>query len=291
MPLNSLIGSLIDSHVHLDHSRYAEDREAVLDRAWAAGVRGLLSIGIGDGPATMHQALELARTYRDRPDTPRIWASAGIHPQEAALGDQQAFDALNQLLSQPEVIACGEIGLDYYHEENPPVEVQQRVFRQQMEIAAARRQPILIHCRPGSSIPSSPDANAWADTLALLDEHWRPTGLGGVLHCFTGEPEHARRALDFGFLISFAGNLTYPSAAPLREIARTLPIANLLVETDGPFLAPVPDRGKRNEPAFVVRTAARLAELHGIEPAELAAQTSENFGRLFHTTEGPPDPR
>jgi len=280
---------LIDSHVHLDHSRYTADREAVLDRAWAAGVRGLLSIGIGDGPATMHQALDLARAYRDRPHTPKIWASAGIHPQDAALVDQAALDALDELLAQPEVIACGEIGLDYYHEENPPVEVQQRVFRRQMEVAAARRQPILIHCRPGAAIGDG--ADAWADTLALLEEHWRPTGLGGVLHCFTGEPEHARRALDLGFLISFAGNLTYPSAAPLREIARTLPLTSLLVETDAPFLAPVPDRGKRNEPAFVTRTAARLAELHGIEPEGMAAQTTENFARFFHTAEGAADPR
>jgi TatD DNase family protein len=119
----------------------------------------------------------------------------------------------------------------------------------------------------------------------MLEEHWRPTGLAGVLHCFTGEPEHSRRALDLGFLISFAGNLTYPSAAPLREIARTLPLASLLVETDGPFLAPVPDRGKRNEPAFVTRIAAQLATLHGITADELAAKTSENFGRLFHGAE------
>jgi TatD DNase family protein len=274
---------LIDSHVHLDHSRYTEDREAVLDRAWAAGVRGMLSIGIGDGPATMHQALDLARAYRDRPQTPKIWASAGIHPQDAALVDQASLDALDRLLAEPEVIACGEIGLDYYHAENPPVAVQQRVFREQMEVAAARSQPILIHCRPGTAIGDG--ADAWADTLAMLDEHWRPTALGGVLHCFTGEAEHARRALDLGFLISFAGNVTYPSAASLREIARTLPLTSLLVETDAPFLAPVPDRGKRNEPAFVARTAAQLAALHGIEAEQMAQVTGENFTRFFHTAE------
>ena len=277
---------LVDSHVHLDHSRYDEDREAVLDRAWAAGVRTLLSIGIGDGPATMHQALELARRYRNRPDAPKIYASAGIHPQEAALGDQSALDQLNALLGEPEVIACGEIGLDYYHAENPPRAVQQRVFSQQMEVAAARKQPILIHCRPGTALGEGMDA--WADTLEQLEAEWRPTGLGGVLHCFTGEPEHARRALDLGFLISFAGNLTYPSAAPLREIARTLPLGSLLVETDGPFLAPVPDRGKRNEPAFVVRTAAQLAEVRGLATLELAEVTSANFTRFFHRTEVTP---
>ncbi len=277
---------LVDSHVHLDHSRYDEDREAVLDRAWQAGVRALLSIGIGDGPATMHQALDLARAYRDRPDTPRIYASAGIHPQEAALADQPALDQLNALLAEPEVIACGEIGLDYYHADNPPRAVQQRVFTQQMEIAAARRQPVLIHCRPGTALGEGLDA--WADTLDQLEAEWRPTGLGGVLHCFTGEPEHARKALDLGFLISFAGNLTYPSAAPLREIARTLPLESLLVETDAPFLAPVPDRGKRNEPAFVVRTAAQLAEVRGLAAEELAEATSANFSRFFHRTEVTP---
>lgn len=286
---NSLMDGLIDSHVHLDHSRYDEDREAVLDRAWAAGVRGLLSIGIGDGPATMHQALDLARAYADRPNTPKIWASAGIHPQEAALSDADALASLDQLLTQPEVIACGEIGLDYYHDDNPPRDVQTRVFREQMEIAAARRLPILIHCRPGAA--AGQDADAWSDTLTLLEEHWRPTGLGGVLHCFTGEPDHARRALDLGFLVSFAGNLTYPSAAPLRAIAQTLPLASLLVETDAPFLAPVPDRGKRNEPAFVARTAAQLAQLHGIEAAELGDATGRNFTRFFHVTVTPADPR
>jgi TatD DNase family protein len=248
----------------------------------------MLSIGIGDGPATMHQALDLARAYRGRPRTPQLWASAGIHPQEAAAADLAALDQLDQLLAQPEVIACGEIGLDYYHAENPSAEIQQRVFCQQIELAAAHRLPILIHCRPGAA--AGPEADAWADTLMLLEQHWRPTGLSGVLHCFTGEPAHARRALDLGFLISFAGNLTYPSAAPLRQIARTLPLASLLVETDAPFLAPVPDRGKRNEPAFVLRTAAQLAELHAIDLEQLARQTSENFARFFHVTEVAADP-
>ena len=283
-----LSGALTDSHIHLDHTRYDEDREAVLDRAWAAGVRGMLAVGIGDGPSTMHQALDLARAYCRRPETPRIWASAGVHPQEAALADRAALEMLDGLLSQPEVIACGEIGLDYYHDENPAREVQRRVFSQQMEVAASRGRPVLIHCRPGMA--AGPDADAWADTLALLEAEWRPTGLGGVLHCFTGEPEHARRALDLGFLISFAGNLTYPSAALLRETARSVPLTSLLVETDGPFLAPVPDRGKRNEPAFVARTVARLAESRGMEIAELAAETSKNFHRFFHTAEFRPDP-
>ncbi|HEY0785483.1 MAG TPA: TatD family hydrolase, partial [Acidobacteriaceae bacterium] len=134
-------------------------------------------------------------------------------------------------------------------------------------------------------------ADAWEDTLAMLEERWAPTGLRGVLHCFTGEPGHARRALDMGFLVSFAGNLTYPSASGLREIARVTPLESLLVETDAPFLAPVPDRGKRNEPAFVARTASLLGELHGVEGAEVAARTGENFAGLFRRTAASAAPR
>jgi TatD DNase family protein len=262
----------------------------------------MLSIGIGDGPETMHQALDLARQYRDRPETPRIWASAGIHPQEAAQADpdraasssesgdefrKDSLATLDALLGEPEVIACGEIGLDYYHDDNPPREVQQRVFAAQMDIAAAHKLPILIHCRPGTAIRSADglEANAWTDTLDQIEAQWSRTGLGGVLHCFTGKPEHARRALDLGFMISFAGNVTYPSASGLREIARVLPLDRMLVETDAPFLAPVPERGKRNEPAMITRTAAQLSALHGISPEELAERTTANFLRFFHVAE------
>ena len=279
---------LVDSHAHLDHSRFTEDLDLVLARAWEAGVRTILSIGIGDGPSSMDGALKLAREYRGKPMTPRIFATVGVHPQEAAQCDALALGNLDALLEESEVLACGEIGLDFYHAENPPVDVQREAFRAQMELAAAHGKPVVIHCRPGEAF--GPEADAWEQTLAMLEEHWRPTGLGGVLHCFSGERAQAERALALGFMISFAGNLTYPSAGGLRDVAAAVPLDRLLVETDCPFLAPAPERGKRNEPAFMVRTAAVLAGLRGISPEELARQTSENFARFFHVADMAEEP-
>lgn len=271
---------LVDSHAHLDHSRFAEDRDLLLARAWQAGVRAILSIGIGDGPSSMDGALMLARAYKSKPLTPRVFATAGVHPQEAAQCDTLALANLDALLDEPEVLACGEIGLDFYHEENPPIDVQREAFRAQMELAASHAKPIVIHCRPGAAFGSEQDA--WEQTLAILEQHWQPSGLGGILHCFSGDRAQADRALALGFLISFAGNLTYPSAGALRDVASAIPADCLLVETDCPFLAPAPDRGKRNEPAFVARTAEVLARLRGISVEALGAQTTENFYRLFH---------
>jgi TatD DNase family protein len=265
---------LTDSHAHLDSPRYAEDREALLDRAWAAGVRTILSIGIGEGPDTMHQALDLCRQYKDRPVTPKIFASAGVHPHEAQLADESAYTKLDHLLQQPEVIACGEIGLDYFYDHSPR-ETQQQVFRRQMEIAAIHKQPIIIHCRPSDN-----STNAW-DDIDMIEEQWKPTGLGGILHCFTGEWNHARRALDAGFLISFAGNITFPKAQPIRDAAVQVPLDRILVETDAPFLAPIPNRGKRNEPAWVREVAVKLAEVRQIDPETAASRTTENFHRFF----------
>ncbi len=276
---------LIDSHAHLDHIRFAEDRDLVLARAWEAGVRTILSIGIGDGPSSMDGALKLAREYRGKPRTPRIFATAGVHPQEAAQCDALALANLDALLDEAEVLALGEVGLDFYHAENPPVEVQREAFQAQMELARRHAKPIVIHCRPGEAF--GPEADAWEQTLAMLEEHWGAStdgkaGLGGILHCFSGDQAQAERALALGFMISFAGNVTYPSAGALREVARALPADRLLVETDCPFLAPMPQRGKRNEPALVTRTAEVLAGARGIPPEELARQTSENFCRFFH---------
>ena len=266
---------LVDSHAHLDSERYALDREALLMRAWDAGVRTILSIGIGDGPPTMHRALDIAREYSGRAGVPRIVASAGIHPHEAKLADDAAYEQLDRLLQQPEVVAAGEIGLDYYYD-NSPRDVQQAAFIRQMEIAAARRKPIIIHCRPSEN-----STNAWDETLTLIEQRWAATGLGGILHCFTGEWDHARRALDCGFLISFAGNITYPKSVSIRDVAAKVPLDRMLVETDAPFLAPVPNRGKRNEPAWVREVAAKVAELRGIEAEEVASRTTENFTTFF----------
>jgi TatD DNase family protein len=266
---------LVDSHAHLDSPRYVDDRDALLRRAWAAGVGTVLAIGIGEGPDTMHQALEISRQYKGQPETPEILASAGIHPHEASLATEAAYAKLDQLLQEPEVIACGEIGLDYFYDHSPR-ETQQTVFRRQMEIAASRKRRIIIHCRPSEN-----SVNAWDDTLDILEAEWKPTGLGGILHCFTGEWEHARRALDADFLISFAGNITFPKAQPIRDVAARVPFDRVLVETDAPFLAPIPNRGRRNEPAWVREVAAKLAEVLEVDPEAVSSHTTENFHRFF----------
>jgi TatD DNase family protein len=267
---------LIDSHAHLDSPRYASDREAMLGRAWEAGVGAVLSIGIGEGPAEMHQALDLCRQFNGRPGLPRLYASAGIYPHSTIAADDKVFGKLDALLAEPEVIACGEIGLDYYHE-GAPRDVQRQGLIRQLEIAAARKRPILIHCRG-----TNESTDAWDDLFLVLEEHWRPTGLGGVMHCFGAGWEQARRSLDMGFLVSFAGNLTYPKAQPLRDVAARMPLDGVLIETDAPWLAPAALRGQRNEPAYVVQTGRTLAGLRNVSEAEIAAATTKNFNRLFH---------
>jgi TatD DNase family protein len=247
----------------------------MLQRSWESGVRTILSIGIGDGPGTMHQALELAKLYAGRPGIPHILASAGIHPHEAQLADEAAYQKLDLLLDAPEVVAAGEIGLDYFYDHSPR-EQQRTVFLRQMEIAAAHKRPIIIHCRP-----SQESSNAWDDTLEILEQNWRPTGLTGILHCFTGEWGHARRALDMGFFISFAGNITFPKAEGIRSVANEVPLDQILIETDAPFLAPAPYRGKRNEPAWLSEVAARLASLRGVESEQIALNTANNFSRFL----------
>jgi TatD DNase family protein len=270
---------LIDSHAHLDSERYAEDRAAMLGRAYEAGVRTVLAIGIGEHASGMDGALAICREFNGQPKMPRLYASAGVYPHNTHEIDAAVLAKLDTLLAEPEVIACGEIGLDYYHE-GAAHDVQREGLIKQLEIAAARKRPILIHCRPtGDGVNGTMDA--WDDLFAVLEAHRRPTGLGGVMHCFGAGWEQARRSLDLGFLISFAGNLTYPKAQPLRDVAARLPLDSVLVETDAPWLAPAPDRGKRNEPAFVVRTAQTLAGLLGVEEEEIAAATTKNFQRLF----------
>lgn len=271
---------LIDSHAHLDSPRYADDREAMLVRARQAGVGVVLSIGIGEGPAEMHQALEICRDFNARrgagANLPKLYASAGIYPHNTPEADAAALAKLDSLLAEPEVIACGEIGLDYYHE-GAPRDAQRAGLICQLEIAAARKRPILIHCRG-----TNESADAWDDVFLVLEEYWRRTGLGGIMHCFGGGWGQARRSLDLGFLVSFAGNLTYPKAQPLRDVAARIPLDGILVETDAPWLAPAPHRGKRNEPALVVQTAQVVAGLVNVTPNEIADATTANFCRLFH---------
>ena len=275
---------LVDSHAHLDMYS-AEELSGVLARAYQTDVRTILVIGIGDGPHQMHCALDIAESTQS-PGTPAVFATAGIHPQEAAHATPEALASLTKLAVHPRCIAVGEIGLDYYHVENPEIPLQQAAFIAQLRVAAVTRKPIVIHCRTSElATPAAKEkfgpADAWEDLLALLDEHWRPTGLPGIMHCFSGTIDHARRSLDLGFFISFAGNLTYPAAKGIREAAALVPLDRILVETDAPFLAPIPRRGQPNEPAYVAHTAAALAKLRGITLDELATLTTANFHTVF----------
>jgi len=250
---------LADSHTHLEFPQFDEDREQVFERAWAGGVRHLVAIGSASGPDRLRVGLEMAEG-RDW-----VFPTIGIHPHEARLATDDHFDELARLAADPRVIAVGEIGLDYHYDHSPR-DVQESVFRRQLELAEASRLPIIIHCR-----------EAWLDCLRILDEQWKRTGLGGIFHCFSGSFEDARRGLDAGFYISFAGNLTFPKAVDLRDVAARIPRDRLLIETDCPFLAPVPQRGKRNEPAFVRFVAEQLGAIWGVSVPEAAAATTRNF--------------
>jgi TatD DNase family protein len=254
---------LIDSHAHIDFPQFADDRDAMLDRARAAGVNTLLAIGTGPGPEKLDAALPFAEQHD------WIYTSVGIHPHEAKEVTREHLDQLAKLARHPKVIAWGEIGLDYFYDHSPR-DVQARVFRDQMALAQAAKLPIIIHCR-----------DAWSDCLDQLDREWRATGLGGILHCFSSTVEDAKRGLDMGFLISFAGNSTYPKAQNLRDVAKALPVEDILIETDAPYLAPQAYRGKRNEPAYVAEVARTLGSVRNLAPDEMAQATAENFRRFF----------
>jgi TatD DNase family protein len=277
---------LIDSHCHLDF--YDADLTDVLARATSAGVSTLLAIGIGEGPDTMDRALKIARSA---PASTKIYATAGIHPSEAHKVTPDALEKLANLADDPLCLAIGEIGLDYYHVENPDIPTQQAAFIEQLNIAAAARKPITIHCR--TSQLATPQAkakyepsDAWTDLLQLLAQHWTPHNLPGIMHCFSGSPAQAEASLAAGFYLSFAGNVTYPAAKEIQQVAASAPADRILVETDAPFLSPIPLRGQRNEPANVTHTAAFVAALRGISPDELATQTAANFHRLFPASAG-----
>jgi TatD DNase family protein len=254
---------MIDSHCHLDSAEFNEDRDAVIERAITAGVQHMLAIGTGNGPPDLEAGLRLAEKH------PAFYATVGIHPHDAAKATADDFKRLADLLAHPKVLAIGEIGLDYHYDFSPR-EIQKSAFIQQMEIAAGANKPIVIHTR-----------EAWDDTLALIQQHWAPRGIGGIMHCFSGGPEEARRALDLGFYLSFGGILTFPKALAVQEAAKSAPRDRILIETDTPYLAPVPKRGKRNEPALIVHTARKLAELRGESYQELCDATTQNFRRLL----------
>lgn len=263
----------IDSHCHLDGPRFDSDREQVIARALEAGVAKMLAVGTGDGPGTLDCAVKIAEQHAS------VYATIGIHPHEAKLATDADFAQLEELARKPKVIAWGEIGLDYYYDHSPR-DTQKNVFIRQMELAHTAKLPIVIHCRP-----SETSDDAWEDCLSLIEQHWKPSGLGGVLHCFTSTWAHAKRALDMGFTISFAGNVTFPKAQQIRDSALQVPLDRMFIETDSPFLAPVPFRGKRNEPAYVKEVARQIGELRGLSADEVGIQTSQNFYRFFHLLE------
>jgi len=250
---------LVDSHVHLDDSQFDPDRAAAIERARAAGVACMMAIGTGGGPPDLEAGVRLADQYEF------IYATIGVHPHDASKAVDETFARLEQLASHPKVLAVGEIGLDYHYDFSPR-DVQRAVFERQLAIASAAGKPIVIHTR-----------EAWDDTLEVLRAHWRG---GGIMHCFTGDPQQARQALDLGFHLSFGGVLTFPKAEPVRESARIAPADRILLETDCPYLAPVPHRGKRNEPAFMVETVRRLAAVRSAQPDEIASVTTRNFEEL-----------
>ena len=255
--------SLIDSHCHLDSADFDADREAVIERAIDAGIEHMMAIGTGSGPPDLEAGVRLADQH------PVFYATAGIHPHDAAKAGADDFKRLASLLAHPKVLAVGEIGLDYHYDFSPR-DIQKGAFIKQMAIAAEARKPIVIHTR-----------EAWDDTFALIEQHWAPHGIGGIMHCFSGGPEEARRSLDLGFYLSFGGIVTFPKALDVQEAARSTPRDRILIETDAPYLAPVPKRGKRNEPALMVHTARKLAELRAEPYEELCSTTTENFQRLL----------
>lgn len=255
---------LIDTHAHLDDARYDADRDAVMARAREAGVGAFITIGCD--LATSRAAVELAARL------PGVYAAVGVHPHEVKHIEDGWYDELRRLAGHQKVVAYGEIGLDYHYNHSPP-KLQRERFREQIGLARELRLPVIVHTR-----------EAQEDTIAILKEE-RADETGGVFHCFSGDTWLAREALALGFYLSFSGVLTFRNAAPLQAIAQTIPLDRLLVETDCPYLTPVPHRGQRNEPAFVKLVAEKVAEVRGsVEPLtveKVARITSDNARRLF----------
>lgn len=256
---------VVDSHAHIDGDEFDADRVEVVERARASGVRAILNVGTGDPHSgSFERAVAVAEEFEG------VWAAAGVHPHDARLYDDAAEKRLLEVLrSSARVVALGEIGLDY-HYDNSPREMQQQVFRRQLKLARDEGLPVIIHTREADE-----------DTARIMREELTERGPRGVMHCFGGGLPLANVALDLRFMISFAGNVTFKKADALREVARLVPTQRLLVETDCPYLSPVPLRGRRNEPAHVVETVRFLAELRDTTPDELGRATSENFYNLF----------
>ena len=256
----------IDSHAHIDGPEFDGDREEVIQRARAAGVSTILNIGTGDPHSgSLERAVDLAETHSD------VYTAIGIHPHDARLFDDEAEQLVLKLITQSSrVLAWGEIGLDF-HYDNSPREVQIKVFQRQLQLAGNANLPVIIHTR-----------EAEAETIDILKSQSASAGRTGIMHCFSGSSWLAQQALDLDFYISLSGIVTFKNADELRATAKQVPLDMLLIETDCPFLAPVPYRGKRNEPAYVVEVARCLADLHGVSVDEIARVTAANFARMFN---------
>lgn len=255
----------IDSHAHIDGEEYDADRDEVVERARAAGVCAILNVGTGDPHSgALERAVEVAERYEN------VYAAVGVHPHDAKLFDDEAAQRMEKLVRQSSrIIAWGEIGLDYHYDHSPR-DMQREVFKRQLRLARAAHLPVIIHSR-----------EADADTVSILQEECRDATAGGIMHCFGGSVEMAESVLQLGLMISFAGNVTFKKAENLREVARRVPLDRLLIETDCPYLTPVPFRGRRNEPAHVVEVARCLADLHGMSATEIGRITLDNFLRFF----------
>jgi len=256
---------LIDSHAHIDGPEFDQDRDDVIRRARDAGVSAILNVGTGDPHSgALERAVELGEKYDD------VYAAVGTHPHDARLYDDRAEQRIQALIRQsPGVIAWGEIGLDF-HYDNSPRDVQMEVFRRQLRLARDTNLPVIVHTREAED-----------ETIDILKSEWGDSNLPGIMHCFSGSLALATKSIELGFLISFSGIVTFKKADELRVVANNVPLDRLLIETDCPFLSPVPFRGKRNEPAYVVEVARCLAQLRQLDLQEIARITTENFTRIF----------
>lgn len=251
---------LFDTHCHLEDERFQEDREQVIENLLSEGVERAVSVG--SDLASSRRCIHLAEAHSF------LYAAAGVHPHEAKDAGEGYLDALRALLSHPRVVALGEIGLDYYYDLSPR-DVQKRVFEEQLDLAYDMNMPVILHIR-----------NAHGDVLDILRAH-RGKLTGGIIHCYSGSAESVKEYVGLGFHISFAGPVTFKNAVKLREAAAHVPPDKLLIETDSPYLSPEPRRGQRNQPAHVRFVCEKLAEVHGMQPQDMAEQTWRNAHQVY----------
>ncbi|HXC70530.1 MAG TPA: TatD family hydrolase [Pyrinomonadaceae bacterium] len=254
----------IDSHAHIDGPEFDADREEIVERARVADVSLILNVGTGDPHAgVLERAVDVGKKYES------VYTAIGTHPHDARFYDDGAEEKIKALVQDDRVLAWGEIGLDF-HYDNSPRDVQVEVFKRQLRAARECGLPVVIHTREAES-----------ETIEILKSDYEGAERRGIFHCFSGSMALAQQALELGFMISFSGIVTFKKAEELREVAKQVPLNRLLIETDCPYLTPIPYRGKRNEPAYVVEVARCLAGIHGVEIEEIGRITSENFTSFF----------